>query len=246
MPNAINIDDSGRGPVFRFGTAAFHSADGLVGLGSDALRNSLTRLAALYAGYAADLKPEVLPTRLLEIEGGPIIAAARTAIEAERAEARTATEAEANFRNPVLTVDPAVMVYHWQRFTAMDRAAAAKAIQAADLEALTALVSRGNKAGLPDQVYEHAVERYRVLNWVERQQLAARHPLQPTPERILATGPDTAAAEADARQQLAEHAQRLDRIKAAEAGAKDLLRFLAATFAVRPDDMLNRVLGRPA
>lgn len=246
MPNAIIENNTGRGPIFQFGSAAFHSPDGSPGLGSDPLRNVMRRLAALYAGYALDLKPEVLPVRLLEVEGGPVLAAARTAIETERTEARTATEAEATFRNSVLTVDPAIMAYTWGTFTAMDRAAAAKAVETADLETLTALVSRGNKAGLPDQVYERAVERYRMLNWVERQQLAARHPLQPTPERILATGPDYGKAEADARQQLADHAQRLDRIKAAEAGAKDLVRFLAAVFAVRPDDMLNRVLGRPA
>lgn len=235
-----------QGTMYQHGSLAALSPNDAPGLGGDRLRNAMARLEAQIPVLAADLKEEVLPLRLYEIEGGAVVAAAREAFEVERAEARAATEASANFTRPVQEIDAAIATYTWSTFAAMDRASAAKSIETADLETLTALTSRGNKARLDPQVFERASERYRTLNWAARQQLDAKHPLQPSPSRVLAIGVDRAAVEADAAQMLADHAARLDRVKAAEGHAQDLVRLLAAIFAVNPVMMLDRITGRAA
>jgi hypothetical protein len=244
MPTAIIESDSPRGPVFQFGSQAFLSANDMPGFGGDPLRNGMRRLAAQHRMVAENYKEERQAEILFDMEGVAMAATARAAIDVARDEARTAMAADATFRAPVLTVDPAIIAFLWTRYGSLDRAAAAKAIEAADLETLTALTAHGNKAALDPVVYERAVERFKVLNWVERQKLAAKHPLTPSADRILATGPDMAAAEAEARADLATHAERLDRVQAAEASARDLVRLLAAVFSLRPDVMLNRILGQ--
>lgn len=244
MSNArINESDTGRGINWTYGSQSFHSTNGMPGFGDDALRGGIRRFAARHADVVANYKEDRQGAILEEMELIPIAATARAAINAATDEARRVAEADTRFRAPFLTVDPAVAVFHWTRFAAMDRAASARAVEVADLEALTAIAMPGNRAGLDPATFERAVERFRVLNWIQRQQIPAKHPARPSADRIIATGVDMAGAEAEARRDIEAHEARLAQVEASEASARDLIRFLAAVFDARPDIMLNRIMA---
>lgn len=243
MNATIIISDTPRGTNHLTGSQAFHSTNGIAGFGEDPLRSYLRRLATRQAQVIGDYREDRRAAILEEMELIPAAAAARAAINTATDEARSAAAADAIFRSPVLTVEPAIATHIWGRFAAMDRAAATRAVEGADLLTLTSLVAWGNQASLDPQVFDQAVNRFKMLNWIQRQQIPAKHPARPGPDRIIATGVDMAGAEAEARGDIEAHEARLAQVEAAEAAGRDLVRFLAAVFDARPDVMLNRILA---
>lgn len=109
---------------------------------------------------------------------------------------------------------------------------------------LTALVATGNRIPLEAAIWDRAVERYREENVLVQMSLPAQHPATATVERPLATGPDMDAARAAAREKLAEHNARLERVEQAQRSATELLVFLAAVFDMTPAAVLDKVMGR--
>lgn len=242
----IQTQDSGRGPVFQNGSHAWHSPDGAIGFGDDPIRNALTRLAVQEAAFAAELKPELVYERLWQAEGGMIRAGWRGAHSAASDEATAAARADLTFRTPVEPVDPAIAAWVWSRWSSMDAGSQGKALVAANLVTTTALTAWGNQAGLNDQLFDAATARFRELNWLRKAHLEAVNPRQPSLERIVVTGPDHAAAQAQARQELAAHDARMQAVEANERTARALVDWLAGLFRVAPQAMLDRLQGRAA
>jgi hypothetical protein len=244
----ITEADSGRGPVFGHGSANVHLPAGSVGYGEEGLRNRLRGLAREYDTLAADLKPQVLPERAFDIHGATVLSTVRTAFNMAQAEAREAARADAEFLTPVRPVEASFASWVWSTYRGMDATTKAVAVQADDLDTLTALVADGrNRGALTPAVLDVATTRYRELNTVERLGLQARFAAQPNINgRIHATGPDMEAAQAEARSLLVAHGERLAAVQANEKTARDLFAFLGAVFGKRPGEILDRVLGRPS
>lgn len=242
--NLMTIQDSGRGPVYLIGNASWHSPDEAPGFGSDAIRNVLAGTAKTQSNLSADMLPERVPARLFDLVGGNVIATVRGAIDAARAEARAAREADSRMMEPAMPVDPSLAADIWSGFRLMASAARAASIARADLTDLTALVSFGNRVPLDDNLWHTAVERYRVENWIDKVSLAASHPSEVSLDRILTIGPDIEAARQESRALMAQHAARLEAVKTNEATAQSLMVFLAAVFGMTPESILDHVMGR--
>ncbi len=242
--NPLIVQDSGRGPVYLLGSVSWYSPDGAPGFGSDAIRNALSGTAKTQADLAADMLPERVPARLFALVGGNVLAITRGAIDAGRAEARAAQEADSRMMEPAMPVDPSLAADIWSGYRSMDNGARAASIGQADLTDLTALVTFGNRVPLDETMWQMAVERYRVENWIDRVSLAASHPSEVSMDHILAIGPDMDAARQESRALMAQHAARLEAVKANEATAQNLIVFLATVFAMTPETVLDHVMGR--
>lgn len=122
------VQESGQGPVFLKGSAPFHSPDQAIGFGSEALRNSLFGVIRTETALAADMLPERLPRRLFDMFGGNVLSVTRNAIDAARAEARAAQEADGRMMEPAIPVDPSLAADIWSGYRSMDPGARAASI----------------------------------------------------------------------------------------------------------------------
>ena len=186
---SITIQDSGRGPVYSFGSVNWHSPDRAIGFGEEPIRNLMLGLSKVHTAISADTFPERVPEKLFDRMGGNVAAVTRMAIEDGRGEARAAQEADGRIMEPARPVDPALAADVWGAYRSMDPGARANAIEQADLTDLTALVGFGNRVPLDPQMWARAVERYRVENWIVKANYAANHPAAVTIEQPLATAP---------------------------------------------------------
>lgn len=218
--------------------------DDLPGIGGDVLAAMMSTLKEVHDEAAATFRPEKVADVARERMGPRAFAATRHAFDEAKAYDRAANEADARIMVPAEPVAPEVAVEARQALRSLDRAGQAQAVNQADLVDLTALVATGNRIPLEAGIWDRAVERYREENVLVQMSLPAQHPATATVERPLATGPDMDAARAAAREKLAEHNARLERVEQAQRSATELLVFLAAVFDMTPAAVLNKVMGR--
>jgi hypothetical protein len=218
--------------------------DDLPGIGGNTLADMMGRLKEVHDEAVASYRPEKVPEVARERMGPRAFAATGHAFDEAKAYHRAANEADARIMTPVEPVAPEVAVEARQGLRSLDRAGQAQAVNQADLIDLTALVASGNRVPLEGPVWDRAVERFREENVMLQMSLPAQHPAIATVERPLATGPDMEAARAAAREKLAEHNDRLERVEQAQRSATELLVFLAAVFDMTPAAVLDEVMGR--
>lgn len=207
-------------------------------------------IAAAMSGLSAAMARNVanlLPERLAEAnrrEAGPVLAALRGEIEAATARLRAAREAEA----VILSVPPSIPTGRFPEIRAIYRtlspANAAARANAASAEELAALIDGGQAlAGLDDQIWNIVKDRAIRLFHIERTGSAARHPLEPTPARLIVSGVDQAAAEHAADMGYQAHRARFEEIEAAESSLQSVLATLAVALDLPPAAILDRALA---
>lgn len=242
--NLITIADRDDGPVFGFNSVHFHArSDGPFGSTEQVSR--LTGLAAVYEATSKRFQEHLVVEHVRETTWNDIVrGASRLTFNAALAEARAAQEAGARHMEPALAVDPMRAAEIRSGYRAVDAAGKASLLAGADLEALTAVVADGNPVPLDPTLHADAVRRYRVENRLVKEGVAAHHPAKPTVDNPLAIGADMDAARKQVEGFEAQHAARLAAVKANEDTARHLIAFLAAVYEVRPDEVLDSILGR--
>ncbi len=243
MASITEVQDD-RGSVFQYGSAVFHSPNDMPGLGGEPLRAGLRSTASIQAQLAADMLPDRLPARLMEIAGPATFSAAGDAINIARRAASDAIAADARLMEPAHPVDPAVAVEHRTTVRALKADDQHRWIEQANLEGLTAIVDGGNRTFLRPELWEAAVERFWIENWITRHNAQAGHPAEPSLDTVLAIGPDDGAVRDEAVSIRRRHLARMATIGEMEAAAKRLVDFLAAVFATSAEEALDRTMGR--
>ena len=244
MAHKITEADTGRGVNFIYGSIGFHSPEGMPGMGGEPLRASIRSTASTVAMLSAEMLPERLPGKLLELVGTMQFNAAGDAINTARRAKSEAIAADLRHLEPALAVPPAVAVEHRSTARALPPAEQSRWTEAADLEGLTAIVDGGNRAALPGPIYDRARERYWIANWALRHAASADHAAQPSLNTILATGADADAVRAEAEKYREQHRDRMIEMDRMEASAQSLVAFLAAVFGIGAGEALDRAMGR--
>ncbi|MBL4641630.1 MAG: hypothetical protein JKX86_07390 [Verrucomicrobiales bacterium] len=241
----IIVQPTDRGVNFAYGTAAFHSLNGMAGFGADALRTALTNAAERDAQLVEETVADRVAVVRMRLYGGSALQAAGDAINAARSEKSKTNAADAALLEPVVKVDPGFVLYHRNAVGSLDQGGQAQWIESADLEALSSVAANGkNAANLSDPLWQRALTRYRLENWKARFTGAGAHPAQPGIDEVLATGVDQAAVQQEAESYLAQHMERLDNIAAMESSARQLTLFLSAVFDLQPAEVIDRAMGR--
>lgn len=234
-----------RGVNFAYGTAAFHSLNGMAGFGADALRTALTNAAERDAQLVEETVADRVAVVRMRLFGSTVLQAAGDAINAARGEKSKTIAADKALLEPVVKVDPAFVLHHRNIVGSLDQSGQAAWIEAADLEALSSIAANGqNAAALADPLWQRALTRFRLENWKARFIGAGAHPAQPGVDEVLATGPDLAAIQNEAEDYLRQHTARLDNIGAMESAARQLALFLSAVFDLQPAEVIDRAMGR--
>lgn len=242
--NLITIADREDGPVFGVNSVHFHARSNSP-FGTPEFVSRLTGLAAVFEAASKRFQEHLVVEHVRETTWNDIVrGASHLAFNAALEEARAAKEAGARHMEPALAIDPMRAAEIRAGFRAVDAAGKASLLAGADLEALTAVVADGNPVPLDPTLYAEAVRRYRVENRLIKEGVAAYHPAKPTVDNPLAIGADMAAARKQVEGWESAHAARLDAVKANEDSARHLIAFLAAVYEVRPDEVLDGILGR--
>ena len=246
-PHKITRHDTPIGPRWAIGSVGWISPDASAAFSSTEMRSPLNSLEVVHNGAVDRLRPEHVVGTVRESQWGPIVrGAAANAFAAAQREAREAREADLRHLQPAQPVDVVLARDVWVSYRAMDRAGRARAIQTADLADLTALRQYGNRVPLEPKTWEMAVKRYRVENRLAESNGASRHPAVATLDNPLVIGADVDAARGEIESWEAAHAARLEAVQTDQATARNLIAFIAAVFDVRPQEVLDGVLGREA
>ena len=162
-------------------------------------------------------------------------------------ESRAVNQAFAVARTIPPTLDLSRADFIVETVRAMDTRARLQFIKTCDATAAAALWSTGQAlTGLSDIEWQMLGDRVLPLFHMVRANTQANFARRPSVDRILATGPDTEAAEADARRAAAELFARRDAIEARESNLQRVLAVLSAISSRRPADILAEALGNVA
>ncbi len=219
----------------RTGVAAFRNR--LLAEGSPlavplvALNGALASLAEQAAPLFGRLMPAALAEEIARLATRivtPAYQRARNDIQAAKRNdaARAARVDESPASLPYASEDRAA-------FRALDIGGQAGWIASASRDQLASLVTAGQSRfpGLPDALWQQAVERHAIVSHVAKTGLQASYQLQPTISDPAATGPDSAAAESAA--QAAMDQWRAEQRTTAE--AEDVLRSTIVAVSVATD-----------
>ena len=244
MNNPITIQQTERGTNYASGGIAFHSTNGMAGMGSDQLRQTLTGLAERDAPLHDDMLPDRIPANRRELFASIVMPVVGAAIDVARRAKSETNEADARHREPMLSVEPVLAVETRSTVRAMDAPARAAWVETADLAGLTVTAADGNPANLEPPIYERARERFWIENWIARYNAESGHPAEPSTQTVLATGPDMTAVRAEAETYYKASTERLAEIENMEASAKSLIAFVAALFDLSAEEALDMAIGR--
>lgn len=186
------------------------------------------------------MKPEALGKALAESnEGrtaimmtrtgyGALLSRKRETLESDRrAATREPSERDAEYRAYWRTLSPAEQ---------------AQRLATASVDELGAIDRDADLANLGPELRDRLRERFMLANFIDRSALAGSHPAKPTIDNPLATGVDHDALNAAAEAVLTKHRARLEQSKQDEATLRDLIRYLAVTFDMPAEAVLERVL----
>jgi len=241
MSNPATFTATERASVIRYRTTV------AIPSGYDALQP----LAAAASGFveqvntsAAQFRDEALPGALLSLTGSMMFQAGRNAHSAALTHKRAHQKADEAFRRAPEGVNAAHHPERRLRYRGLKEADAVRAVAAADLADLAALVVNGNLANLPAPVFEQANERYLEAVVMARPMTAQNYTLKPTAANPLADGLDETAARRAAEAIIAGHRADADAIAVHERTLRDWTTLLATSFGLSPDDVFQRALGR--
>lgn len=244
MPKPVTKTPTPYGARYSTGVVGFVGFDGMPGAGGDELRNVLDHVVerdpTLFDEYQHDRIPAVRRKTYLP----QVSAAMGRAFDQMRLAKTDILQADARLMEAALPVEPVIAQDYVDAARCLSASTQPAWVEQADLTALTAVVARGNVVPFVEATWERAVERFWLLNWVEKFNAAAGNPARASLDTILATGSDQAAMMAEAEKYRADHLENLASIERMEATAKDMIHFLAAMFDMSAQAALDAALKR--
>lgn len=191
---------------------------------------------------AAQYRDEALPGALLSLTGSMMLQAGRNAHSAALTHKKAHKAADEALRRAPEGVNAAHHPERRLRYRGLKEAEAVRAVAAAELADLAALVIDGNLAALPAPAFELANERFLVAAVMAREGISRTYRLKPSAANPLADGMDETAARRAAEVILEAHKADGDAIAIHERALRDWVSLLATSYALSPDDVFERMV----
>lgn len=191
----------------------------------------------------ATMKPEARDQQLRPSATGAI-KAVKDRYDEGLAHKRSYLEAKQSVLKPAASINTENASEYRQILRGKEHPAIMQMVNAGSLEMLAAVITGGQAlVGFNDATWNMAVERYTMLNVIEKMGLMANYQMQPTIQDVLATGVDREAAESAGRQAIEDLEARGEIVTALESEIVSLVRFLANVLSISASDMLEMVLA---
>jgi hypothetical protein len=207
-------------------------------------------LANLFAAFVdtakridATMKPEARDKQLIQ-SATETVKGVKDRYDQGLVYKRSYLEAKQSVLKPAASINTENASEYRQILRGKEHPAIMQMVNAGSLEMLAAVITGGQElVGFNDATWNMAVERYTMLNVIEKMGLMANYQMQPTLQDVLATGIDREAAESAGRQAIEDLEARGEIVTALESEIVSLVRFLANVLSISASDMLEMVLA---